>query len=91
MPSLQMRHRYNNVMGMLSEKLRVIYTVVTKAWLDWPRDCNNGNVKQASSDRTAVQVALRELFDFMDGVKGIKIHLPQVQHLVTANVSIDEW
>ena len=61
------------------EKMRVIYNVLTKAWLDWPRDCN-GNVKQGPSDRTALQVAFRKLFDFMDGVKGIKIRLPQAQH-----------
>jgi hypothetical protein len=47
-------------------------------------------VKQGPSDRTALQVALWKLFDFMDGVNGIKIRLPQVQYLVTVNVTIDE-
>jgi hypothetical protein len=54
--------RRYKVLGMLSEihteKLRVTYNVVTKAWLDWPRDCN-GDVKRGPSDRTALQVALR--------------------------------
>jgi hypothetical protein len=73
-----------------TEKSRVIYTVVTKTWLDWPRDCN-GNVKQGPTDRTDLHVALRMLFDFMDGVKGVILRLPQAQHLVTVNVTIEEW